>query len=72
MQEPHARYEVSIQTFFQKEVKLLWARHSFKFTAPECEKSSPHPPPATTPSCLCLTLLRPVRSWSHFAVLHID
>lgn len=43
-------YEVSIQMFFQKEVKFLWAHHAFKFIAPECEKSSSRPPTATAPS----------------------
>jgi len=72
MQKPHTRYEVSILMFFQKEVKLLWARHSFKFTAPERGKSSPRPPPATAPSSLHLTFLHPAPSWSRFGALHID
>lgn len=51
-------------------MKLLWAHHSFKFTAPECGKSSPHPPSChrSIPPAPDF----PVPSWSHFAALHID
>lgn len=69
---PMPGIKFQVRRFFQKEVKLLWAHHSFIFTAPECEKSSPRSPPATTLSHLCLSSLHLIPSWSHFAALHID
>lgn len=69
---PTPGIKFQVRRFFQKEVKLLWAHHSFIFTAPECEKSSPRSPPATTLSHLCLSSLHLIPSWSHFAALHID
>lgn len=65
-------YEVSIQMFFQKEVKFLWAHHAFKFTAQNAKSPALVPLLLPPPPRLRLTFLHPVPSWSPLAVLHTD